>query len=178
MIISNHQIHNVLKVFTSQLSKGKAAEQQKTSMDKSLSGAVSISTPTKKQGLIDRVSADIVDRITRKDAQEDINREMVDRLANDVKGDHEESGDQKRQTEQDATDAGHLARADAILQATCGDHRDGESSKRERERPLCGGSTPSEFGLERPDEDAESVNSAEDDLDHQRTRDDGPAVHV
>jgi hypothetical protein len=97
MIISNYQIHNVLKVYTSQLSKGRAAEQQKTSMRKPLSGAVSLSNPSKKQGLIDRVSADIVDRITRKDAQEDIDREMVDRLPDEVKNDHEANGDQKRQ---------------------------------------------------------------------------------
>jgi len=97
MIISNYQIHNVLKVYTSQLSKGRAAEQQKTSMRTPLSGAISISTPSKKQGLIDRVSADIVDRITRKDAQEDIDREIVDRLPDEVKGDREANGDQKRQ---------------------------------------------------------------------------------
>ncbi len=97
MIISNYQIHNVLKFYTSQLSKGRAAEQQKTSTRKSLSGAVSISSPSKKQGLIDRVSADIVDRITRKDAQEDIDREMVDRLPDEVKDDCEANGDQKRQ---------------------------------------------------------------------------------
>jgi hypothetical protein len=97
MIISNYQIHNVLKVYTSQLSKGRAAERQKTSTRKSLSDALSISSPSKKQGLIDRVSADIVDRITRKDAQEDIDREMVDRLPDEVKDDCEANGDQKRQ---------------------------------------------------------------------------------
>jgi hypothetical protein len=97
MIISNYQIHNVLKVYTSQLSKDRAAKQQKTSTRKPLSGAVSISTPSKKQGLIDRVSADIVDRITRKDAQEDMDREIVDRLPDEVKGEREANGDQKRQ---------------------------------------------------------------------------------
>lgn len=86
-----------MKVFTSQLSKGRVAEQQKTSTRKPLSGAVNISTPSKKQGLIDRVSADIVDRITRKDAQEDIDREMVDRLPDVVECDREANGNQKRQ---------------------------------------------------------------------------------
>jgi len=97
MIISNYQIHNVLKVFTSQLSKGRVAEQQKTSTHKPLSVAGSVSTPSKKQELIDKVSADIVDRITRKNAQEDIDREIVDRLPDEVKGDREANGDKKRQ---------------------------------------------------------------------------------
>jgi hypothetical protein len=97
MIISNYQIHNVLKVFTSQLSKGRAADQQKRSMRNPLSDTVSLASASKKQGLIDRVSADIVKRITRKDAQEDIDREMVDRLPDEVNGDHAAKGDQKRQ---------------------------------------------------------------------------------
>lgn len=97
MIISNHQIHNVLKVFTSQLSKGIAAEQQNTTLRKPLSGAASLSTPNTKQGLIDRVSADIVDRITRKNAQEDIDREIADRLPDEMGIDREVNDDQKRQ---------------------------------------------------------------------------------
>jgi hypothetical protein len=84
MNISNYQMHNVLKVYTRQLSRNRTSEYRGVKTAKPASDSISISAEAKRQVVIDKVTADIVDRITRKGPQSDVDREIVDRLRDEI----------------------------------------------------------------------------------------------
>jgi hypothetical protein len=65
MQITNYQMHNVLKVYTNQLSKGITGKSGRPTIRKPNSDLVRISAEGKRQNLINRVAADIVARITK-----------------------------------------------------------------------------------------------------------------
>jgi len=84
MNISNYQMHNVLKVYTRQLSRNRISEYRGVKTAKPASDSITISPEAKRQVVIDKVTADIVDRITRKGPQNDVDREIVDRLKDEM----------------------------------------------------------------------------------------------
>ena len=86
MNISNYQMHNVLKVYTRQLSRNRITEYHGAKTAKPASDSISISAEAKRQVVIDKVTADIVDRITRKGPQSDVDREIVDQLRDEMDG--------------------------------------------------------------------------------------------
>lgn len=64
MQIPSYQIQNVLKVYSRQLSQGKMLSRNKLGMaDKVSADNVSISSEGKRQAIIDKVAANIVERI-------------------------------------------------------------------------------------------------------------------
>ncbi|MFH2090850.1 MAG: DVU0524 family FlgM-associated protein [Pseudomonadota bacterium] len=64
MQIPSYQIQNVLKVYSRQLSQGKILSRNKFgSADKISADSVSISSEGKRKAIIDKVAANIVDRI-------------------------------------------------------------------------------------------------------------------
>ena len=67
MIVTNHQIQNVLKIYTSQLSKGQKTVSESGAIRKPFTDAVDISTDGKRRALIERLTKTIVGRIIRKD---------------------------------------------------------------------------------------------------------------
>lgn len=85
MYITNYQMHNVLKVYTNNLSKNKFQENQKTPAAKSLSDSINISAEGKRRNIIEKVAADIVNRITSKGPQETVDHEIVNRLQDEMK---------------------------------------------------------------------------------------------
>ena len=77
-------MHNVLKVYTRQLSRNRISEYRGVKTAKPASDSITISPEAKRQVVIDKVTADIVDRITRKGPQNDVDREIVDRLKDEM----------------------------------------------------------------------------------------------
>ena len=65
MHITNYQMHNVLKVYTNHLSRKRSAKSGQPTIRRPQTEFVRISAEAKRQNIIDRVSADIVARITK-----------------------------------------------------------------------------------------------------------------
>ena len=63
MYITNYQMHNVLKVYTNQLSKFRAPVPDNQAVRKPVSDAIDVSIEGKRQNLIERIASDIVARI-------------------------------------------------------------------------------------------------------------------
>ena len=84
MNISNYQMHNVLKVYTQQLSRNRTSEYRGVKTAKPASDSISISAEAKRQGVIKQVTDKIVDRITRKGPQNDVDRKIVDQLRDEI----------------------------------------------------------------------------------------------
>ncbi|MDX9786585.1 MAG: DVU0524 family FlgM-associated protein [Desulfobacterales bacterium] len=84
MQIPAHQIHNVLKVYSKQISQTRLIERQKALDQQQPSDRIHISAEAKRQSIIDKVAADIVDRITRSGPQDDVDKEIVDKLEGEL----------------------------------------------------------------------------------------------
>jgi hypothetical protein len=84
MHIPSHQIHNVLKVYSKQLSQTRMLERQKELDRKLPMDNVSISAEAKRQSIIDKVAADIVERITGSGPQDDVEKGIVDKLEDEL----------------------------------------------------------------------------------------------
>jgi len=91
MYIQNYQMHNVLNVYTKKLGQNKSSERQKTDYDQSPAEQVSMSAGDKRQMVIDKVASEIVERITRFGPQNAADREIFDRLQNEMKEKNESS---------------------------------------------------------------------------------------
>jgi hypothetical protein len=63
MFVSSYQIHNVLNVYSKQLSQDKSARKEKTETKKSLSDQINLSTEGKRRATIERVAEDILNKI-------------------------------------------------------------------------------------------------------------------
>ncbi len=63
MFVSSYQIHNVLNVYSKQLSQGKSAQNEKTETKKPLSDQINLSTEGKRRATIERVAEDILNKI-------------------------------------------------------------------------------------------------------------------
>jgi hypothetical protein len=84
MLIPSHQIHNVLKVYSKQLSQTRMIERQMALGQQQTSDKINISADAKRQAIIERVAADIVDRITSSGPQDDVDQEIVDKLEGEM----------------------------------------------------------------------------------------------
>ncbi len=84
MEIPAYQIHNVMKIYTKQLSQSKMIERQKSFGKESSEDKINISAAGKRQAIIDKVATDIVNRITMFGPQDEIEHEIVNKLQNEV----------------------------------------------------------------------------------------------
>jgi len=84
MQISSYQIHNVLKVYSKQLSQARIIERQKALGKSTDTDKISISAEAKRQAIINRVAADIVERITNSGPQDEVEQEIVNKLENEI----------------------------------------------------------------------------------------------
>ena len=97
MYISNYQIHNVLKVYTSHLSKSRSSGRHQTAENKPVLDSISISHEGRRQSVINKVAEEIVARITLNDDRAqteeksfiDQLRENLDRQIDSENGDRE-----------------------------------------------------------------------------------------
>jgi hypothetical protein len=81
MQIPAYQIHNVLKAYSRQVSQNKLnAKAHSSGMNNTPVDKISISAEGKKQGIIDKVAADIVQKITQNESGQKIEKDLVDKL--------------------------------------------------------------------------------------------------
>jgi hypothetical protein len=81
MQIPAYQIHNVLKAYSKQVSQNKLnAKAHSSGMNNTPVDKISISAEGKKQGIIDKVAADIVQKITQNESGQKIEKDLVDKL--------------------------------------------------------------------------------------------------
>ncbi len=88
MHIPSYQINNVIKVYSKQISQNRIAEKQKSlgMESQKSSDSISISEEGKRQTIIDKVSADILERITTYGPKDEADRDIVDKLNQELKG--------------------------------------------------------------------------------------------
>lgn len=82
MYIHNYQIHNVLNEYRKQLTRGPEGTGRKTSSGQTRNDRVEISDNGQRQSIIDQVSAEIVDRITKSGARNRFEDALAAYLAN------------------------------------------------------------------------------------------------
>ena len=86
MYITNYQMHNVLKVYTSQLSKCRAPVPDSLAVRKPTSDAIDISTEGRRQNLIERIASDIVARIRNGGSRDNSETRITENLKEESKG--------------------------------------------------------------------------------------------
>jgi hypothetical protein len=86
MYITNYQMHNVLKVYTSQLSKCRAPVPDSLAVRKPTSDAIDRSTEGRRQNLIERIASDIVARIRNGGSRDNSETRITENLKEESKG--------------------------------------------------------------------------------------------
>ncbi len=84
MQIPSHQIHNVLKVYSKQLSQTRVIERQKALGKSANSDKINISAEGKRQAIIEKVATDIVERITNSGPKDEIEQEIINKLEGEI----------------------------------------------------------------------------------------------
>lgn len=64
MLVSSYQIHNVLNVYSKQLSQDRSAQKLKTDNKKQSSDRIHLSTEGKRKAMIEKVAQDILSKIS------------------------------------------------------------------------------------------------------------------
>lgn len=84
MQIPSHQIHNVLKVYGKQLSQARILERNKALSTPETTDKINLSAIGKRQAIIDKVAADIIDRITQSGPRDKVDQEIVTKLEGEL----------------------------------------------------------------------------------------------
>ncbi|WP_022664532.1 DVU0524 family FlgM-associated protein [Desulfospira joergensenii] len=85
MQIPSYQIQNVLKVYSRQLSQGKILTRNKfISSNEASADSVSISSEGKRQAIIDKVAANIVDKIITEGPKEKSEAQITDQIEKEL----------------------------------------------------------------------------------------------
>ncbi|WDP89599.1 MAG: hypothetical protein HUN04_07645 [Desulfobacter sp.] len=85
MQIPSYQIQNVLKVYSRQLSQGKMLSKSKFgNANKVSADSVNISSEGKRQAIIDKVAANIVDRIITEGPKEGNEEQITDQIEKEL----------------------------------------------------------------------------------------------
>ena len=82
MVISAYQVNNVLRVYGDQLRHSKLTSRPKNSSTP-LPDRISISSQAKKNAIIDRVTSDIIERITQQGPHDHVEKEVLEKLENE-----------------------------------------------------------------------------------------------
>jgi len=90
MIVSSYQIHNVLNVYSKQLTQDRGAQKQKTGNKKHLSDQIDLSTEGKRKATIEKVAKEILSKISHYSSDKEIKAKTHDRPKGDLKK-HSES---------------------------------------------------------------------------------------
>ncbi|MBU0991140.1 MAG: hypothetical protein KJ737_01495 [Proteobacteria bacterium] len=97
MEIPSYQIHNVLKVYSKQVSQTKMIERNKALGKSTSSDKINLSAEGKRKAIIEKVASDIVERITNFGPQNDVDYEIVNKLKDELgqEIDFKQKGDRK-----------------------------------------------------------------------------------
>lgn len=97
MFVSSYQIHNVLNVYSKQLSQGRSAQTEKTETKRPLRDQINLSAEGKRRATIERVAEDILNKIFYESTSDKI-KATPNSLPREKAGKHVEP-DSKRETE-------------------------------------------------------------------------------
>jgi len=78
MFVSSYQIHNVLNVYSKQLSQDRNAQKLKPGNEKTSSDQINLSTEGKRGATIERVAQDILNKISRYGSTNEIKKQEQD----------------------------------------------------------------------------------------------------
>ena len=84
MQIPSYQMHNVLNVYRKQFTRNELSQRQSTGDVKAPGDRVSLSSEGKRQAIIEKVTAEIVERITNFGPQEALDHEIINQLEQDT----------------------------------------------------------------------------------------------
>lgn len=84
MHVPSYQIHNVLKVYSRQVSQNRLTDRSKAAGTRTSNDRINLSAGGKRQGIIDKVAADIVDKITTHGPQDAVQKEIVSQLEKEL----------------------------------------------------------------------------------------------
>jgi len=82
MVISPYQVNNVLRVYGDQLRHNRISSKSKND-NIPQSDKISISAEAKRKTVIDKISSDIIDKITQYGPHDNIEKEVFQKLEND-----------------------------------------------------------------------------------------------
>ena len=93
MHISNYQMHNVLNVYSKQLSRSSTANKSQTEFKKAVTDQIDLSPEAKRKATIERVSDDILNKINELG-----NKVAADPYDNAITGDQSKTAAEQEQT--------------------------------------------------------------------------------
>ena len=97
MFVTSYQIHNVLNVYSKQLSQDRGVQKQKAGNKKPLSDQINLSTEGKRRATIEKVAKDIISKISHYGSNDEIKASKLDRPRENLKN-HFESDTKKEKT--------------------------------------------------------------------------------
>lgn len=97
MFVSSYQIHNVLSVYSKQLSQDKGVQTQKIGNKKPLADQINLSAEGKRRATIEKVAKDILSKISHYGSKSEIKASKLDR-PRDTARNHFESDTKKETT--------------------------------------------------------------------------------
>jgi len=83
MHISNYHVHNVLRAYGKQLTLGKKSMRNKNVMGQNTSDNITISAEARRKSVIEKVTADIVERIVHSGPRDVLEKEAFQELENE-----------------------------------------------------------------------------------------------
>jgi hypothetical protein len=84
MHISNYHVHNVLRAYGKQLTLGKKSMRNKSVMGQNTSDNITISAEARRKSVIEKVTADIVERIVHSGPRDVLEKEAFEELENEL----------------------------------------------------------------------------------------------
>jgi hypothetical protein len=97
MLVSSYQIHNVLSVYSKQLSQDRGVQTPKKGNKKPLADQINLSAEGKRRATIEKVAKDILNKISHYGSNSEIKASQFDRPGDDIKN-HFESDTKKETT--------------------------------------------------------------------------------
>ena len=85
MVISAYQVNNVLRVYGDQLRQSKISNRPKDT-NAAEPDRISISEGARRKSIVDMISSNIVDRITQNGPNDDVERQIFEKLENEYGG--------------------------------------------------------------------------------------------
>ena len=92
MVLSAYQVNNVLRVYGDQLRQSKISSRPKNA-NSTLPDRISISSNARRKTIIDNITSNIIDKITRFGPQDNVEKEVFEKLENEYGGHLTISGD-------------------------------------------------------------------------------------
>ncbi len=93
MMITSYQIQNVIADYSKRIGRSRQPQSEKAQDPRAPRDKISLSVEGKRDAVIERVAAAIVDRITRYGPQEEVDHQIVDQLLGEIQRDGEPGGD-------------------------------------------------------------------------------------